>query len=120
MVLINKFNKKILILVTPFVHQYIIPGGAPFVFENARKAASRLFFNLTNMKFESVKMTKILEEYVGRLQVTTFVTFYLDKYSKLANKNMYWIHMKYLQSYFSALWAEYYKKIYLNLIQHVH
>lgn len=121
-VLVDKFTKKLAICLshTNSQHTYWIPGGTPYVFENGRKAATRIFDSITKMMVSPDKFTKLYEEIVGKRVVTTYMTLFVDKFTVVPRDNMRWIPIKHLLSYNNSVWNNYYRQIYINLIQHVY
>lgn len=166
LVLINKFNKTILVMTKPGTHHFYIPGGKCKIFESFENSAIRNFEQLTRIRLDSEKITplvcnevkikkktllnvldnnqdekdennnilnifdghksneniqKMNQNNISIIKICTHIAFVFDEYTyRIKHPNCQWIPFKRLQYYHDKIFAEYYKNVYLAILQYIY
>ena len=118
--LINKFEKKILVVPTRERHQYFIPGGFTKVVEPYNNAAVRIFRNITGITLDKKKIVKaLLAKNKKGLEICTYLSFGFKETPAL-RKGFLWIPIKHLSSYNNPNFSAYYKLLHSTILQHLY
>jgi len=133
LILINKYNKKILVILNNSPYMYALPGGANKILETFENSAVRNFKKRTNITIDKKKIHELLTStmiiYNTKVQVKTYFCFSIEKNENFSfiktgvnttNVNLSWVPIKFLYQYDHPIFANYYKQLYSNLLQHLY
>ena len=122
--LINKFDKKILVIEVNEPHHFFIPGGKNKIVESFKNSAIRNFKHLTNISLDKKKVYKLCcGENSKGLELCTFICFVFDEEQQKINtshQNMKWIPIKYLYHYNNDQFQNYYRFIYQSILKNLY
>lgn len=124
-VLINKYEKRVLVIKTKGPYEYILPGGFPKIFETNENASARYFQEQTQLPIKPDKVVELLkpQSYDRMKAITTHMAFGFQEPVKpraIRRPNLKWIDLRELQYYKNQILAEYYNLIYLQLVQYLY
>ena len=122
--LINKFNKKILVIEVNDSHNFFIPGGKNKIVESFKNSAIRNFEHLTNISLDKKKVYKLCcAENKEGLELCTFICFVFDEDQQKINTshhNVKWIPIKHLYHYNNDKFKNYYRFIYQSILKNLY